>query len=75
MFAEPGQRQREAVVKGMARFKETSVTDDGHWQILGRGSNKWETATDACYEAEVGFHGERLVIDPKSKFLSVLGWQ
>ena len=34
MFAEPGQSQREAVVKGMARLKETAITDHGQWQIL-----------------------------------------
>jgi hypothetical protein len=44
MFAEPGQSQREAVVKGMARFKETAITDHGQWQILGRGSHKRDTA-------------------------------
>ena len=44
MFAEPGQSQREAIVKGMARFKETAVTHDGHRQIRGRGSDKRNTA-------------------------------
>jgi len=43
MFAEPGQSQREAVVKGMARLKETAITDDGQRQIPGRGSDKRNT--------------------------------
>ena len=29
LFAEAGQRQRQAVVLGMAGFKETAIPDDG----------------------------------------------